>query len=159
MQGQLWAVSCFVVHISHKYSVCLYEKKLRSWTHAYECERKMQQNYLDGLAYAVVFPRAKHVGADVLKMLFSTSDMSFRFGLEVTQNLLYLAENIYSTLRGLTLQKLVKFAILFLLQNKGLYRLIGKIPKYYGASATRKPINTGLNVGITRTFIIFSDVF
>ena len=35
-----------------------------------ECENKMEQNYLDGSAFAMVMLRAKDTGAAVLHMLF-----------------------------------------------------------------------------------------
>ena len=39
--------------------------------------KKMRQNFSDGWAFATIFIRAKHAGAVVLKMIFSTSDVSF----------------------------------------------------------------------------------
>ena len=43
----------------------------------------MQQNYLYGLGFALVFRRAKHTGVAVLKMLLSTFDMSFDIEIEL----------------------------------------------------------------------------
>ena len=37
----------------------------------------MEQIYLDGLAFATVFPRAKHASATVLHVQFLTQDFAF----------------------------------------------------------------------------------
>ena len=42
-----------------------------------ELEKKIEQVYLDGSAFAIVFLRAKHAGGTVLHMQLWTLDISF----------------------------------------------------------------------------------
>ena len=60
----LWKVFRFVVHFKHIYMYIF----LRSWSHACECKKKVEQNCLDGSAFAIVFLRARHAVATVLHM-------------------------------------------------------------------------------------------
>ena len=41
----------------------------------------MEQKYLDGSAFALIFLRTKHAGAAVLKMLFRAPDIFFMIDL------------------------------------------------------------------------------
>ena len=56
---------------------------LRSLTRDFQGEMKIEQNYLDGSAFAIVLPRAKYGGTAVLKMLFCTPNVSFNIDLRL----------------------------------------------------------------------------
>ena len=59
-------------------SKCLYIKFLRILTRDWECNKKFEENYLEGSAFAIVFLRVKHAGATVLHKQFLTHDISFK---------------------------------------------------------------------------------
>ena len=64
-------------------------------------------------------------------------------------------ENTSKYLRGTTLEKSAKFAILFFLHKKARYILVDQIPKYHGASTTVSRHTTGPKGGNASTFITF----
>ena len=74
-----------------------YIKFLKSWTRGLECDKKIEKNYLDGLAFALVFLGAKHAGATVLHMQLWTLDSSFNVDLwlmnQWTKNVYFLEES------------------------------------------------------------------
>ena len=67
----------------------------------FECKKKMKENYLDGLDFAMVFLWAKYASAAVPKTLFWTPDILFKIDLGVTTpgtiNVYKLVENWYSS--------------------------------------------------------------
>ena len=54
-----------MIHIKH-----IYKNFFASCVRECEWEKKTEQNYLNGSAFAMVFLRAKDAGAAVLHMLF-----------------------------------------------------------------------------------------
>ena len=50
---------------------------MRSQTQDWGCDKKIEQNYSDGSAFAIVFLGAKHAGATVLYMHVLTQDILF----------------------------------------------------------------------------------
>ena len=54
---------------------------LRSLTKDLECEKKMEQNCLDGCAFTTIILLAKQAVAAVLKKLFSTPNILFNINL------------------------------------------------------------------------------
>ena len=68
-------------------------------------EKKMEQNYLNDLAFAMVILRTKDVGPTLFQMLFWKSDISFYIAVGLmniwTKNLSYSRENRYPNLGGL----------------------------------------------------------
>ena len=73
------------------------------------------------------------------------------------QNWLIFNSVLQIFLRGSTLQKSVKFTILFFLQKKGIYMLIDPFSKYHGANPTVNTLKTGPKWEKTRNFITFSN--
>ena len=97
----------FVIHESYVYvsGMYLYILSKRSWTQEFEWEKKTEQNYLYCLAFAIVFLRAKRVGAIVLHMQLWTHNISFNIDLRLMshwrKNVNFIVENWYSSLNCL----------------------------------------------------------
>ena len=50
---------------------------MRILTRDLDCEKKLEQNYTDSSAFAMIFLQAKHACAAMTKMFFWTPDISF----------------------------------------------------------------------------------
>ena len=78
----------------------------RILTRDFECDKKMEKNYLNASTLARVFLQAEPEGAGVLKMLFLISGSSFNMDIRLmTPGKIFsyhLVENLYSTFNGMS---------------------------------------------------------
>ena len=105
IERTLWTVLSLVVHIKHIYKTI--SRFMWFWTHYFECEKKMEQDYLDGSVFAMVFLRAIYASAAVLNMIFLTADISLNIDIGLlipgTEKYLYFSLELIFILEQLEL--------------------------------------------------------